>query len=88
MLFVIFDRFGKQMDKISEGSINTQGELVEDINLNLNKGEHIIKLVDTSNKLYAQEYINVLSADIVCKDIMAALDLLTNTKRLVATLRS
>ncbi len=30
----------------------------------------------------------ILSADIVCKDIMAALDLLTNNKRLVATLRS
>ena len=30
----------------------------------------------------------LLSADVVCKDILAALDLLTNTKRLVATLRS
>ncbi|MCD6274061.1 MAG: ATPase P [Deltaproteobacteria bacterium] len=30
----------------------------------------------------------LLSADVVCKDILAALDLLTKTKRLVATLRS
>lgn len=30
----------------------------------------------------------LFSADVVCKDILAALDLLTNLKRLVATLRS
>jgi len=30
----------------------------------------------------------LISADVVCKDILAALDLFTKTKRLVATLRS
>ena len=30
----------------------------------------------------------LISADVVCKDILAALDLFTNTRRLVATLRS
>ena len=67
MQFAIYDRYGDVVDSIPQGSVNVQGELINDVMFSLSNGEHVIRLMDNNGKVYAQGYVNVVSADIKYK---------------------
>ena len=67
MFLVIVDSNGSEVELFPQGSVNTQSERSFDVPIDVDRGEYIIKLVDTSNVVHAQSYMKIVSIDITFK---------------------
>jgi hypothetical protein len=64
MFLVLTDHLNYEAMRMALGRVNVQGELPIDVLLYINKGEYISALMDDESKIYAQNYLKVVTVDI------------------------
>lgn len=64
MFLVMTDAFNGEATRMPLGRVNVQGELPIDVLLYINKGEYITALMDDESKIYAENYLKIVTVDI------------------------
>jgi hypothetical protein len=64
MLLVITDVNGTELQTFPQGSVDVQSDKSFDIQVFVDRGEYIVKLVDDESKTHAQTYMKVVSPEI------------------------
>ncbi|MBN1169772.1 hypothetical protein JXA56_02005 [Candidatus Micrarchaeota archaeon] len=72
MFLKITDENGTEVELFPQGPVNTQSERSFDISVDLDRGEYMVRLMDSSNVVHAQTYMKVVSIDITYKGPAAA----------------
>ncbi len=64
MFLSIVDANGTEVQRFPEGNVNVQADSSFDMPVYVDRGEYMVKLVDSGGRVYAQTYMNVTSIDI------------------------
>jgi hypothetical protein len=65
MLLVITDINGTELQNFPQGTVDVQSDKSFDIQVFVDRGEYIVKLVDDESRVYAQTYMKVVSPEII-----------------------
>jgi hypothetical protein len=65
MLLVIADINGTELQSFPQGNVDVQADKSFDVQVFVERGEYIVKLVDDESKVYAQTYMKVVSPEII-----------------------
>ncbi|HSB47531.1 MAG TPA: hypothetical protein VLD37_05945 [Candidatus Bilamarchaeum sp.] len=65
MLLAITDVNGTELQTFPQGTVDVQSDKSFDIQVFVERGEYIVKLVDDESRIYAQTYMKVVSPEII-----------------------